>query len=162
MLDLETLDTSPTALILAIGAVKFGRTELGDVFYMAIDIQSCLDKDLTISGSTLTWWLEQSLEAQAEAFKGTIQLPEALRHFAEFLEDSDIKVWGNGAAFDNVILANAYRACGIPVPWKFWNDRCYRTLKNERPEVPLERVGTHHNALDDAISQAQHLIRIWK
>jgi hypothetical protein len=30
------------------------------------------------------------------------------------------------------------------------------------PNVPMERSGTHHNALDDAISQAKHLIEISK
>jgi inhibitor of KinA sporulation pathway (predicted exonuclease) len=29
-----------------------------------------------------------------------------------------------------------------------------------RPSIKLERVGTHHNALDDAKSQALHLMKI--
>jgi exodeoxyribonuclease VIII len=43
-------------------------------------------------------------------------------------------------------------------PWRHWNDRCYRTVKSLYPDVKLERVGTHHNAVDDAESQARHLI----
>jgi exodeoxyribonuclease VIII len=44
--------------------------------------------------------------------------------------------------------------------WEFWKDRCYRTIKNCYPDVPFDRRGTHHNALDDARSQALHLIAI--
>ena len=31
-------------------------------------------------------------------------------------------------------------------------------MQNLRPEVPMARGGTHHNALDDAKSQATHLM----
>jgi len=47
-------------------------------------------------------------------------------------------------------------------PWYFWNDRCYRTMKSLYPQIPMERDGVHHNALDDAISQARHLMAILK
>jgi len=70
----------------------------------------------------------------------------------------NVRVWGNGAAFDNVILASAYRQANITQPWLFWNDRCYRTVKALSPAVTMQRNGTHHNALDDAESQARHLI----
>jgi len=33
-----------------------------------------------------------------------------------------------------------------------------RTIKAQHPDVPLTHVGTHHNAVDDAESQARHLI----
>jgi len=46
-------------------------------------------------------------------------------------------------------------------PWHFWNDMCYRTVKNllggdiefVKPEIP-------HHALWDAKAQAEHLIKI--
>jgi len=69
-------------------------------------------------------------------------------------------VWGNGADFDLPILAAAYKAAGGPPPWKPYNGRCYRTLKNLAPSIKLERQGTHHQALDDAVCQAKHLIKI--
>jgi inhibitor of KinA sporulation pathway (predicted exonuclease) len=47
----------------------------------------------------------------------------------------------------------------MQAPWKFYNDRCYRTLKAMYPHIKMpKRTGTHHNALDDAISQVNHLI----
>jgi inhibitor of KinA sporulation pathway (predicted exonuclease) len=44
--------------------------------------------------------------------------------------------------------------------YKFWNERCYRTVKNQYPDVKLTRTGTYHNALDDARTQAEHLVQI--
>ena len=61
---------------------------------------------------------------------------------------------------DNVILRSAYQRRRIEPPWLWWNDRCYRTVKALHRDVPFERLGTHHKAIDDAISQAQHLIRM--
>ena len=52
---------------------------------------------------------------------------------------------------------DAYR---IKPAWPYRNNRCYRTLKGLLPAIELERSGTHHNALDDAITQARHLQKI--
>ncbi|SEG13573.1 3'-5' exonuclease [Marinobacterium lutimaris] len=68
--------------------------------------------------------------------------------------------WSNGADFDLPILANAYRAIGHAKPWAAFQGRCYRTDKSAGWGIKMERTGTHHNALDDAISQAQHHIDI--
>ena len=94
-------------------------------------------------------------------------LPEALLKFTKFLRDSSdnfehLKIWGNGSDFDNTILLAAYDATFIEAPWKFWNNRCYRTLKGLAPEVKLTRIGIYHNALDDAKTQALHAIEMVK
>jgi exodeoxyribonuclease VIII len=88
-----------------------------------------------------------------------IHLAVALQRFTLWLPN-DCKLWGNGASFDNAILANAYAALKMEQPWAFWNDRCYRTIKAMHPKQKQQHLGTHHNALDDAISQAEHLIAI--
>jgi len=59
-------------------------------------------------------------------------------------------------------LKNAYSVVGEDPPWSYRNDRCYRTLAAICPEVKMERIGTFHNAVDDAKSQARHLQRIYK
>ena len=91
-------------------------------------------------------------------------LPDALESFSAWIlrktEAKQIAVWGNGAAFDNVILAAAYSRQRMQCPWRRPNDRCYRTLKALHPEIEFERVGEHHNAIDDAVSQARHALKI--
>lgn len=152
MVDLETLDTRPTAAIISIGAVIFDGFAAGREFYVAVDMQSSLEAGLTSNPRTLAWWGDQSAEARA-VFTDPNRMPLA---FASFLPP-DCCVWGNGASFDNAILQNAYAAAGMDLPWKFWNDRCYRTVAACAPTRRVQS-GTHHNALDDAKSQAEHLL----
>jgi DNA polymerase III epsilon subunit-like protein len=163
MVDLETMDNKPTAAITAIGAVAFDPDtgELGERFYVKVDLQTSMDAGLTVSADTINWWLMQADEPRKEMARKGHPLPFVLEQFSEFLRPYQF-VWGNGAAFDNAILQTAYAKVGQPLPWKFWNDRCYRTVKSMYPDVKLERVGNLHNALDDAVSQATHLIAIYK
>jgi exodeoxyribonuclease VIII len=159
MLDLETMGTVAGSPIIAIGAVMFGKEGLGEEFYTQVSLESCAAYGMRPSGSTVIWWMKQSDEARA-AFKNNDSaptLPEALVAFKKWLPD-DSKVWGNGADFDNVLLAAAYSACGILLPWKYYNNRCYRTMRELFKNVPVERVGVHHNAVDDAKTQAMHLM----
>ena len=156
MVDLETLGNGNDAVIISIGAVAFDvDAGLGDEFYMNVDPQSCVDAGLKMDVSTVMWWMQQSDEARA-AFETKGQpLELVLATFSEWFPEG-ATLWGNGATFDNVILGSAYRAIGVKQPWEFWNDRCYRTLKNLWPDSKLARIGAHHNALDDARSQAAH------
>jgi len=85
-----------------------------------------------------------------------------LNQFIITNSDSEtVRVWGNGSNFDNVILEHTYRLLNIKLAWKNQNDRCFRTLKKIYPEMKIERCGTYHNALDDAITQAKHAIKIY-
>lgn len=174
MVDLETLGQTPGCAIISIGAVVFdpsGEGSLGDEFYQVINAKSCEDAGLGVDKSTLEWWNKQSDEARVvlkQAMGGTANLPlkDGLEHFNKFVSRqgnfNHLCVWGNGASFDNALLACAYKAVGLRASWPYWNDRCYRTLKNFAPSVKLERTGTHHNALDDARTQAVHAMHILK
>lgn len=171
MLDLETMGKGPNAAIVAIGAVVFD-TELGSVgdeesgsFYRLVTLESAVRYRLQMDPDTVMWWLRQG-EAARAALTGHMgmELHLALDQFSLWVElmanTEHVLVWGNGAAFDNVILRNAYREVGLQPPWSHWNDRCYRTVKAMRPEMKVERHGVHHNAVHDAISQARHLMKV--
>ncbi len=162
MVDLETLGQNSFAVPLSIGAVKFDP--MGDLdaemetFHVYVDPASAVAHGLSMDTSTVMWWLAQSPEAQRMQTEAKrLSLPESLTAFSEWFGKESLPVWGNGSTFDNVILSNAFKACGMEQPWRFWDDRCYRTVKNLAPEVKIERMGTHHNALHDAMSQAHHL-----
>jgi exodeoxyribonuclease VIII len=163
MLDLETMGNSSNSAMIAIGAVSFDDDKVVDRFYTEINLQSAIDAGGWLDGSTIMWWMKQSDEARS-AFKDNDNAPkliDALNTFNQWLISVGVgEVWGNGAMFDNAILGNAYKRCGLIVPWKFWNDMCYRTVKGMNKHIKLERVGTYHNAVDDAESQALHLINI--
>lgn len=164
MLDLETMGTEAGCPIVAIGAVMFDprTSEIGDSFYQLITLDSCISRGMTLCADTVLWWMRQGDAARGQICRPDLEradLADALIDFAMWLPNNAI-VWGNGSDFDNVILEAGFRAVNQPVPWKYWNNRCYRTVKSLKPSIELEREGTHHNALHDAISQAKHLQKI--
>ncbi len=162
MIDLETMGTDPNSAIIAIGAVSFDEHGVYGEDYNVVDLADSVSEGLVINPATVLWWMKQSDEARAE-FSSDYAMPlrQALEFFSAFFHRVGGKeLWGNGSDFDNVILANAYRTVGKKAPWGFWNNRCYRTMKNVYCDIEMERGGTHHNALDDAKSQATHLIAI--
>lgn len=161
MVDLETLGINNSPVILSIGAVKFDENGLGDEFHLTIDRLSCAHVGLIEDQSTIEWWGKQDPEVFRSACSGTEKIHSALKQFAEWL-GPDMKVWGNGACADNVWLRSAYTHCRLPVPWNFWNDRCYRTVKALYPNVPKVVPLIAHDALHDAIAQANTLIEVLK
>ena len=166
MLDLETMGTRPYSAIIAIGAVVFDieKRTIEKDFYTTVNLEDCLQHGLKVSGGTVNWWMSQSEEAR-EALTSSMALPleVALQEFAMMFEFyPDMEVWGNGSDFDNVLLSCAYEVAGVPIAWNPFKNRCYRTIKNlpQHRNTKIVRVGTHHNALDDARSQALHLIQL--
>jgi hypothetical protein len=169
MLDLETYGKSAGCPILSIGAVYFDENGVSDQgFYRIVNLQSCLDIGLITNEETVKWWDSQSSEAkeiltQVSSPDLSMPIQEAFYEFSEFVKlRPGVKVWGNGADFDQAIIQYAYAKAGMEVPWDFWNNRCYRTLKSFKTGIKFQRLGTHHNALFDAWSQAEHAAQILK
>lgn len=158
MVDLETLGNSSHSVIISLGACRFNENGILDTYYQRIDPQSCADAGLKMDVSTVMWWMQQSDEARGAFNEKGYPLEYVLAEFALWMPPKSC-LWGNGATFDNVILGNAFKAVGLTQPWEFWNDRCYRTVKAMYPGVKAPTfTGDKHNALDDAIHQAKHLI----
>ncbi len=160
MVDLETLGKRPGSIIFALGAVKFGEGKILAEFYERIDPESCERLGLKMDVDTVLWWMKQSDAARAEVLLPGRPLTEVLTEFSTWVGDLEAEMWGNGATFDNSLLVAAYECIPLPLPWKFPNDRCFRTVRSLHPERPFLRTGTRHNALDDARNQALHLMAL--
>lgn len=166
MVDLETLDSAPTALIVAIGAIimDFERLALGEEFYAVIDLEKPLLPGFTISPATVNWWMKQSEQAR-DIFNrpyGYTMLA-ALGQFRDFVLQCGLKatIWGNGATFDNMILRHAFEKCGLEYPVSYRNDLCYRTMRRMIPtNTNFDASEVAHNALDDARRQARCLLQM--
>jgi hypothetical protein len=131
--------------------------------------------NLTRDPQTVKWWNDQSDEAKA-SFANPVDLAAALESFRDWLEPiqyganaegEDIRLWSHGPSFDPPILAAAYAACGLSVPWHYRAPRDTRTaleLAGMDPHKGLEpfNTGTHHNALDDAICQARAVCEAYR
>ena len=170
MLDLETLGVHADAVIISIGAVRFDLHSDyidDDGFYASISIESNNDvMPRRIEESTLIWWMQQDDAARKVFAEPKEPLYTALQDLISFInpdENPNIKVWSNGADFDIPMLSHAFATHGLETPWKFWNTGCYRTIKNLPTAVSVTKPSNPfaHNALSDALSQAEHLQKIW-
>lgn len=167
MIDLETTGVTPGCGILSIGTCGFYSGGIGGYFYVGISRHTCINAGLREDPETLSWWSMQPAEARKVLTLDRTQsssLGAALVGLASELSpqtpEENVIVWSNGADFDLPILAYAYHVTGQEVPWKPYNGRCYRTLKNQRPGITFARTGLPHNALNDAIDQAEHAVRL--
>lgn len=177
-IDLETIGTGSCAGIIALGAVRFDRnktcqkfTDPRDRFYVNFDIERTFRQGLcdTSDIKAFSFWLSQPKEAQEALLSKPERLKDGLRQFAHWIREvhwgrsiaADVRVWGNGNTFDNVILRNAYDAVKVRVPWGWKQDMDMRTLMHVAEQMMhlpvIPRVGTHHNALDDAMYQANKI-----
>jgi exodeoxyribonuclease VIII len=167
MIDLETMGLRPDAAIVSIGAVQFDEDTIYRQFHTAVSLASCTTFGLTTDRSTIDWWMKQSAEARSSWQRDDAPtLEDALAKFSHWIQDlipeREVRPWGNGADFDLVILKSAYGAIGADPPWRYYNHRCFRTLKSLAPSIDVHRQGTHHNALDDALHQVAVLQAICK
>lgn len=154
--------------LISLGGVKFNGAEIVDRFHVRIDPVDCQNYGLDIEAPTVEWWMHDD---RAEARKqldamGKVDLYAALDGYAMWVRQTAAdelgSAWSNGSNFDNARLKEIYRILGLDWPFAYWQEECYRTMKNRFPDVPFSRLGIHHGALDDASSQAVHLIEISK
>jgi len=168
MLDLETFGSNSDSVICSIGAIEFDikTGETGRQFYQKIDVQSCLDVGMKVSGATLMWWLRQSEDARRELYDAKPEhVFKVLQNFSVFFNalGKDVQIWGNSNRFDMGILENAYNKSITPIPWNFRKERDVRTLVSLRPDIQKETVfeGTAHKPIADCMFQITYCTKIW-
>ena len=168
MVDIETLSTAPNAVIISIGAVKFNPQVLNTIeqldeftFYQNIDREDSQRYNLHVDADTIRWWSQQSQEAQDATKTNLTPLRTACEALNKWLTDYPRanRIWAKDPDFDVVILRENFKMVGLKMfPIPFWLTRSVRTITDltypNGHDAPNIRVGTHHNALDDCISQA--------
>lgn len=163
MLDIETMGQGNDAAIIAIGAVVVGGT---DEFYREINLGSAIYQGGMVDRSTCEFW-------QKQPDRSILLMPgesiiTALMAFNEWvMKFKDVRIWGKGSTFDNVIVRSAMQRCCITPAWDFRSDCCFRTVlklfahPNLLPKRDLKKE-PEHNALGDARFQARQLSVILK
>jgi hypothetical protein len=157
MVDIETLATSDTAVILSIGAIRFNPftldplfdEEKGEVlcpsFYKVIHRET--QKGRTIDKSTEEWWDHPDrAEAKLQIVNAPdkVHLVEALDGLWDFMKGIPAnghkktgKGWGCAPSFDQSILGNAMEMYGVnklkgnrnALPIPFWDEMDVRTIE---------------------------------
>lgn len=165
MIDTETLDTTPTSVVLSVGVVLFTAEKVVREEYVELDAADQLRDGRTISADTLAWWLAR-VKAGHNMPLACCDHPYATAAWAaanKCLRDmygEDVLVWANSPSFDLAMLRNMWDKHGLRAPWVFYNERDYRTWRSMLPAaaaVPIENPDAH-NALADAAAQAKHMI----
>lgn len=175
MLDIETLDTKDSAVVLTIAAVKFNilTYELVDKLILLLNVDSQLSYGRTISSSTILFHLENNL--RIDILKNVLnpkyeRLPNPAEKYVnnfhclvrldEFIEASETGVspfifWARGASFDFTILKNLYQNFGREYPISHRKEMCLRPLLLLSPETAKRTpdVGVAHEALSDCLYQ---------
>ena len=165
-IDLETLDTAPTAIIAAIGiSVMSEDGNFVDGFKTKIDLNQ---PGRSVSSSTMCFWLNQDFAAQDLTFATTddeasnlptltdalVQMSTFLRKYSQYAE---YRVWGNPSTFDISKLEHALHCAGLEFPWEFYQIGDMKTLKLVSSDAwrSIDFVGVKHCCLDDAKHQAK-------
>ena len=166
MIDCESMGLNPDAPVLSVGAVAFDRHKMikGALFYANVDLRTSVALGSVIDADTVMWWMKQSDDARSVLTRSLMPAASALQKLSEFLtaecvETAGLKVWTCGDR-DCIWLSEHYRKANIELPWKYWKQRDYRTVRGLHPSIEPDSPGVKHNALDDAMAQVDHLFKI--
>ena len=165
MLDLESLATTPDAVILTFGAVKFNPFDLdadiSKALYLRVDVDEQIALGRRVDPSTIEWWGKQPEEVREEALgeSGRVSLEEFTSQLNKFLVGAN-RIWAQGPVFDITMMENLYRQLGKPCPWNFYVIRDSRTLLKALGDENRPRRELLHNALADCVYQAQAVQRV--
>jgi len=163
MVDIETLSRRKNAGILSIGACKFDENEIVDKFYVNVDPQTLRGLNFDICPETVAWWKTQSKEARDALRVDQRPIRTALEMLSEWFGPVSLPTWANAPTFDCVILESAYQTFNIEKPWKYYDERCYRTISELFGIHDIKnREGSLHNALDDAMNQTKNLQSLFR
>jgi hypothetical protein len=166
MIDIETSGTKPGCRVLTLGAFGFDRDGNQVEFYRRFDATKLREEGFTDDLSTVEWWCSKcSKEAYVEAFGGTDNPKDGIADFKQWSyrnfamgKNDGFEAWCCGLDFDFPILGFFFEHYGYHFPWKFYDQRDYRTIKKEFPDiVAAEGNMMSHNALEDAKAQMRGL-----
>ena len=158
MLDIETLATTPDAVVMSVGVVKFdphSGTPYSKTLWRP-DIDQQTERDRHVSESTLEWWSKLPQHIQDDAFSedGRIPVTEFMKELNRYCVGAD-KIWCQGPQFDMLILENLYIQWGHHFGWQFWQIMDCRTLFQLMPVDPRKAIQQDlHSADADAYYQA--------
>ena len=177
MIDLETIGQQSDAGMATIAAIEFDRDKdvlsltdgrypesvdelhsIFNCFYVRVKLKSLAQAGFNWSKETTEWWLAQDPEVRFEALdaKPRTMVNQALYDFYHWYPMGGV-AWSHGASFDLVIMRNGLERFEMTTPWKFWDERCTRTLYDlaglDGQTQKQMRGNNHHHALFDCYDQ---------
>lgn len=167
MIDIETLDTEPTAVILSIAARAFNIATgevCQDEFYRTIKIDEQVRQGRTTSIETTLWWGSQAQNVQDEAFKEEENLTNVfhlLRLYVRKYSTPTTLFWARPPRFDFSIIKNALGA-DLPL-WDHTCERDVRTYVWANPkQSPIRLHVPTHIAYQDVDDQIKEVCQVYR
>ena len=191
MVDLETLDTAPTAHVLSASVVMFDPIT-GYVTGMAEHVETLTDYNVinwafrkqrpmnfglakqagaTVSTGTLSWWHDTNKEyfdeLISDASAAGMAFEDFIRQFNGELYDLitvkelDVCVWCTGT-FDLDILRSASKRYGIEWAVPYWAYKDVRVARQMAEDFELiGDMEASHNAYEDCLRQIKYVSAVY-
>jgi hypothetical protein len=159
MIDIETLSTHATnAVVTQIGVCTFdiANARILSRSLWGLDIGDQLIRGREVSTDTLAWWREQEYSPFLSDVLSPSEVLNELRE--QYMLGGNVRwVWANGMLFDigNISTLHSEYLGGVP-DWKYNVFMDLRTYW--RAVCTSSRWDSTHNALEDAVAQAEWLI----
>jgi DNA polymerase III epsilon subunit-like protein len=168
MVDIETTGLQPDkAAIIQIGAVPFRYDD------MAIDTKSMFKQSLTMprdrfwTDNTQEFWLGQNREVYFKIMGEARYYREVILEFhAWAVAKPNMRFWCKGLNFDWNFIESYFIDHDLAMPFNFREAKDLRSFISGRYDKPgayepdVDRVGSHHDALSDCLTQLRLLAKV--
>lgn len=160
MLDIETLGVGVRAAVLSAGAVTFNPVtgKIGEKELFLFDPTQQPERNIEFR--TMVWWMEQSDEAKAHWKNANFpRIGNEVNRFCNFgTKFVDSKWWACGPHFDMSITESLLADEGMSPPWKFWNVRDTRTIRDHIHQDSLPKNEGAHDPIADCLYQIAQVV----
>lgn len=161
IIDIETLGRRNNAAITQVGIIPTDKNfNALDQYLIQIDPNVWNTCDRTFTGETLLWWMKQT-NTPVSKFPTQIansykDLVEKINYVFKRYNTEDSIVWTKGS-MDLFCLKDLYEYFNMDIPWKFWQPRDIRTVKEIMKDWKICKNTNIHNALEDAFIESKEL-----
>lgn len=164
MLDLETLDTERTAIVLSIGLVRFDETNILSTQGWNLFTKEQLEAGRTMSLDTIEWWMDYGDRyPKKNRVHPTVALTDFRLYFPDEADakDASYTIWAKPSTFDVPMIEHLMGTYGIKVPWNRKHVRNVYTATHKVPKDVRDKIkaenATAHNAVADCVEQVRLL-----
>lgn len=161
VIDIETLGRRNNAAITQVGIVLADENlDVLDQYLIQVapDVWNTCNR--TFTGETLLWWMQQKNTPISNTPTHSVcsykDLVDKLYKIFRRYNTEETIVWTKGS-MDLFCIKDICEYLNMETPWKFWQPRDIRTVKEIIKEWKTIKNENAHNSLDDAITELNEL-----